>query len=92
MTGTVSDPLDQLANDADAVTTTSRPAFAAVSDLLGTGRILFGSDYPYVPIAATARGLRGLGLDARHAGRDRSGERPRSSSVKSGLDASSPGC
>lgn len=64
MTGTVSDPLHQLTRiHADAVTTTSRPAFAAVSDLLGTGRILFGSDYPYVPIAATAGGLRGLGLD-----------------------------
>jgi predicted TIM-barrel fold metal-dependent hydrolase len=64
MTGTVSDPLDQLSRiHADAVTTTSRPAFAAASELLGTGRILFGSDYPYVPIAATAEGLRGLGLE-----------------------------
>ena len=24
---------------------------------------MFGSDYPYVPIAATAEGLRGLGLE-----------------------------
>jgi 6-methylsalicylate decarboxylase len=47
----------------DAVTTTSPPAFAAASELLGHGRILFGSDYPYVPVAATADGLRGLRLD-----------------------------
>jgi 6-methylsalicylate decarboxylase len=64
MTGTVRGPLDQLARiHADAVTTTSRPAFAAASELLGPERILFGSDYPYVPIAATAEGLRGLALD-----------------------------
>jgi 6-methylsalicylate decarboxylase len=47
----------------DAVTTTSPPAFAAAFELLGHGRILFGSDYPYVPVAATADGLRGLRLD-----------------------------
>jgi 6-methylsalicylate decarboxylase len=63
MTRTVPDPLGQLSRlYADAVTTTSGPAFAAASKLLGHGRILFGSDYPYVPIAATAEGLRGIGL------------------------------
>jgi 6-methylsalicylate decarboxylase len=65
MTGSVADPLGQLsALYADAVTTTSPPAFAAVSELLGGDRILFGSDYPYVPIAATANGLRDLPLEA----------------------------
>jgi predicted TIM-barrel fold metal-dependent hydrolase len=60
----VADPSGQLSRlRVDAVTTTSRPAFAATSDLLGPERILFGSDYPYVPIAATAEGLRALGLD-----------------------------
>ena len=63
MTQSVPDPLGQLARiHADAVTTTSRPAFAAAMELLGPRRILFGSDYPYVPVAATAEGLRGLGL------------------------------
>jgi 6-methylsalicylate decarboxylase len=63
MTGSVADPLGQLSElYADAVTTTSRPAFAAASEFLGHGRILFGSDYPYVPIAATAEGLRSLDL------------------------------
>jgi predicted TIM-barrel fold metal-dependent hydrolase len=65
MTDSVVDPLGQLSHlYADAVTTTSRPAFAAATELLGHGRIVFGSDYPYVPIAATADGLRGLGLEA----------------------------
>jgi len=64
MTGGVADPLGQLSHIyADAVTTTSRPAFAAATEFLGHERILFGSDYPYVPIGATAGGLRGLGLD-----------------------------
>ncbi len=42
------------------MTTTSAPAFAATSALLGPERIVFGSDYPYVPIAATSDGLRAL--------------------------------
>jgi 6-methylsalicylate decarboxylase len=63
-TGSVTDPLGQLSGlYADAVTTTGGPAFAATSELLGHARILFGSDYPYVPIAATADGLRALGLE-----------------------------
>jgi len=65
MTDSVADPLGQLSHlYADAVTTTSRPAFAAATELLGHERIVFGSDYPYVPIAATADGLRGLKLEA----------------------------
>ena len=66
MTERVPDPLGQLSRRlyVDAVTTTSRSAFGAVSEFLGTDRIVFGSDYPYVPIEATAGGLRGLGLDA----------------------------
>jgi len=92
MTGTVSDPLDQLSRiHADAVTTTSRPAFAAASELLGIGRILFGSDYPYVPIEATADGLRGLALET-----DVLDAIGRGNALglldESGLDASSPGC
>jgi len=64
MTESIPDPLGQLSTiHVDAVTTTGRPAFAAVSSLLGGERVLFGSDYPYVPIAATAEGLRGLGLE-----------------------------
>lgn len=61
MTESLADPLSQLSRiHVDAVTTTSAPAFAAVSSLLGRERVLFGSDYPYVPIAATAGGLRAL--------------------------------
>jgi predicted TIM-barrel fold metal-dependent hydrolase len=63
MSGSVPDPLSQLsALYVDAVTTTSRGAFGAVSELFGPGRILFGSDYPYVPIEVTAGGLRALEL------------------------------
>jgi 6-methylsalicylate decarboxylase len=66
MSGTPPDPLEQLSRrfHVDAVTTTGRGAFAAVSELFGTARIVFGSDYPYVPIEVTARGLRELDLDA----------------------------
>ncbi|HTT27025.1 MAG TPA: amidohydrolase family protein [Solirubrobacteraceae bacterium] len=65
MTGSVDDPLGQLSRlRTDAVTTASRPAFAAATELFGHDHILFGSDYPYVPIAATAHGLRSLGLSA----------------------------
>jgi 6-methylsalicylate decarboxylase len=66
MTGAVTDPLAQLSQrlHVDAVTTTSRGAFAAVAELFGSERIVFGSDFPYVPIEATAGGLRSLNLDA----------------------------
>jgi predicted TIM-barrel fold metal-dependent hydrolase len=64
MSGSVDDPLSQLAAlYVDAVTTTSRPAFGAVVGFFGPDRIVFGSDYPYVPIEATAGGLRSLDLD-----------------------------
>jgi len=63
LTESVPDPLGQLSRiHVDAVTTTSPPAFAAVSSLLAPERILFGSDYPYVPIGVTAEGLRALDL------------------------------
>jgi predicted TIM-barrel fold metal-dependent hydrolase len=66
MSGRVPDPLGQLSQlYVDAVTTTSRGAFGAVSELFGPDRILFGSDYPYVPIEVTAGGLRGLDLGDR---------------------------
>ena len=61
----MADPLGQLSKiHVDAVTTTSPPPFAAASGLFGHGWILFGSDYPDVPIAAIAEGLRALGLEA----------------------------
>jgi 6-methylsalicylate decarboxylase len=64
MTGSVDDPLGQLSRlRTDVVTTTSRPAFAAATELFGHDHILFGSDYPYVPVAATAEGLRDLAID-----------------------------
>jgi len=64
MSQSVPDPLEQLSRiHADAVTTTSRAAFAAATELLGHGRIVFGTDYPYVPIEATFGGLRALGLE-----------------------------
>jgi predicted TIM-barrel fold metal-dependent hydrolase len=48
MTGSVSDPLEQLSGrlHVDVVTTTRQAAFNATSELFGPGRILFGSDYP----------------------------------------------
>jgi len=63
MSGSVPDALDRLSRlHVDVVTTTGRAAFAAISELLTPGRLLFGSDFPYVPIAATAHGLRTLEL------------------------------
>jgi predicted TIM-barrel fold metal-dependent hydrolase len=38
------------------------PAIAALTKLVPTSQILFGSDYPYVPIGATAEGMTRLGL------------------------------
>ena len=47
MSGGVPDPVSQLSGlYVDAVTTTSRGAFGAMSERFGRDRILFGSDYP----------------------------------------------
>jgi predicted TIM-barrel fold metal-dependent hydrolase len=63
MSGSIEDPLGQLSRlYVDAVTTTRGEAFGAVAGFFGAERIVFGSDYPYVPIAATAGGLRELDL------------------------------
>ncbi len=39
-------------------------AMSALMNLVPTSRIVFGSDYPILPIGATAGGLAGLGLPA----------------------------
>jgi predicted TIM-barrel fold metal-dependent hydrolase len=39
-----------------------RPAFAALMSLVPSSQIMFGSDYPYIPISATANGLQNVGL------------------------------
>jgi hypothetical protein len=58
------DPLGRLSRlYVDAVTTTSASAFGAVAEFFAADRIVFGSDYPYVPIEATAGGLRSLAID-----------------------------
>lgn len=40
----------------------NRSSFAALSNLVPTGQIMLGSDYPYVPIGVTNEGLDTLGL------------------------------
>lgn len=40
----------------------NRPAIAALTSLVPMSQIMFGSDYPLVPLPATANGLRGLEL------------------------------
>jgi 6-methylsalicylate decarboxylase len=47
----------------DVANTTNPPAFAALTSLVPASQILFGSDYPYLPIAATTDGMPQLGLD-----------------------------
>jgi 6-methylsalicylate decarboxylase len=46
----------------DLANTTNEPAFSALRSLIPDSQLLFGSDYPYLPVAATAVGLAKLGL------------------------------
>lgn len=48
----------------DIAGTAYRPAIAALTSLVPTTQILFGSDNPFVPLAETADGVTGLGLSA----------------------------
>jgi hypothetical protein len=43
----------------------NRPAMAALTSLIPTTQIMFGSDYPFVPIEVTADGLQTLRLTAK---------------------------
>jgi predicted TIM-barrel fold metal-dependent hydrolase len=57
----------------DIAGTAYRPAIAALTSLVPTTHILFGSDNPFVPLADTAEGMMQLGLSAdalRLIGRD----------------------
>lgn len=47
----------------DIANSTNPPAFAAMAALIPIPRLLFGSDFPYVPFAATTAGIPKLGLD-----------------------------
>ena len=49
----------------DVVRVANRANLAFLTQLLPPERLLFGSDYPPVPIAETASNMPGLGLDAR---------------------------
>lgn len=46
----------------DIASSANPPAMAALMKVVPTTRILFGSDYPYVPAAVTADGMTQLGL------------------------------
>ena len=48
----------------DIAGTAYRPAIAALTSLVPTTQILFGSDDPFVPLAETAEGLKQLGFSA----------------------------
>ena len=48
----------------DIAGTAFRPAIAALTSLVPTTQILFGSDNPFVPLANTAEGMMQLGLSA----------------------------
>jgi predicted TIM-barrel fold metal-dependent hydrolase len=46
----------------DLANTTNEPAFSALTSLIPVSQLLFGSDYPYLPVAATTAGFTELGL------------------------------
>lgn len=48
----------------DIAGTTFRPAIAALTSLVPTTQILFGSDDPFVPLASTAEGMMQVGFSA----------------------------
>jgi predicted TIM-barrel fold metal-dependent hydrolase len=48
----------------DIAGTAYRPAIAALTSLVPTTRILFGSDNPFVPLAETAEGMMQRGFSA----------------------------
>src|SRR5579864_3294744 len=48
----------------DVANSTNPSSMAALSNLVPTSQILFGSDFPYVPAAVTANGLDHFGLSA----------------------------
>jgi 6-methylsalicylate decarboxylase len=57
----------------DIAGTANRPAIAALTQMVPTTQILFGSDNPFVPLRETAQGMTQLGLSAetlRAIGRD----------------------
>ncbi len=57
----------------DIAGTAYRPAIAALTSLVPTSQILFGSDNPFVPLAETAEGMMQLGFsadDLRQIGRE----------------------
>jgi predicted TIM-barrel fold metal-dependent hydrolase len=57
----------------DIAGTAYRPAIAALTSLVPTTQILFGSDNPFIPLAETAEGMTQLGLsaaDLQRIGRD----------------------
>ena len=57
----------------DIAGTAYRPAIAALTSLVPTTQILFGSDNPMVPLAETAEGMMQLGFsadDLQRIGRD----------------------
>ena len=57
----------------DIAGTAYRPAIAALTQMVSTTQILFGSDSPFVPLRETAQGITQLGFSAatlRAIGRD----------------------
>ena len=57
----------------DVAGTAYRPAIAALTSLVPTTQILFGSDNPFIPLAETAEGMVELGfsaIDLQRIGRD----------------------